>query len=175
MRHNSSAQAPLSPSGRAGSPTAFRCLFASALATLLIVAACTGAPAGDDAAGTAGTVSAVPATSPGVSSGLVSPSAAPSDVPTGPVASAASAAPSATSEAALSTAPAPASQTVGAGSDTFSAALQTLAGLPIKGRAPKTGYTRDQFGQAWTDDVDMEGGHNGCDTFVIWIFCVPNG
>ncbi|SDB82854.1 Excalibur calcium-binding domain-containing protein [Raineyella antarctica] len=29
----------------------------------------------------------------------------------------------------------------------------------VKGRAPKTGYTRDQFGQAWAD-VD----HNGCDT-----------
>lgn len=34
----------------------------------------------------------------------------------------------------------------------------------IKGRAPKTGYDRDLFGQAWTDDVTVEGGHNGCDT-----------
>jgi hypothetical protein len=34
-----------------------------------------------------------------------------------------------------------------------------LATLPIKGRAPKTGYSRDQFGQAWAD-VDR----NGCDT-----------
>ncbi|MGT2462832.1 GmrSD restriction endonuclease domain-containing protein [Sinomonas atrocyanea] len=38
-------------------------------------------------------------------------------------------------------------------------ALDLLATLPVKGRAPKTGYTRDQFGQAWAD-VD----HNGCDT-----------
>ena len=38
-------------------------------------------------------------------------------------------------------------------------AAKALAALPVKGRAPKTGYTRDQFGQAWTD-VD----HNGCDT-----------
>ncbi|AMM31490.1 calcium-binding protein [Sinomonas atrocyanea] len=38
-------------------------------------------------------------------------------------------------------------------------ALDLLATLPVKGRAPKTGYTRDQFGQAWVD-VD----HNGCDT-----------
>jgi len=37
-----------------------------------------------------------------------------------------------------------------------SAVLETL---PVKGRAPKTGYTRDQFGQAWAD-VDR----NGCDT-----------
>lgn len=40
-----------------------------------------------------------------------------------------------------------------------SPALDTLATLPIKGRAPKTGYDRDQFGQAWAD-VDR----NGCDT-----------
>ena len=38
-------------------------------------------------------------------------------------------------------------------------AVQVLAGLPVKGRAPKTGYQRRQFGQAW-DDVDR----NGCDT-----------
>lgn len=36
------------------------------------------------------------------------------------------------------------------------AVLETLA---VKGRAPKTGFTRDQFGQAWAD-VDR----NGCDT-----------
>ena len=38
-------------------------------------------------------------------------------------------------------------------------ALTALASLPVKGRAPKTGYSRDQFGQAWAD-VDR----NGCDT-----------
>ncbi|MDQ0665493.1 pyruvate/2-oxoglutarate dehydrogenase complex dihydrolipoamide acyltransferase (E2) component [Arthrobacter ulcerisalmonis] len=38
-------------------------------------------------------------------------------------------------------------------------ALDLLAALPIKGRAPKTGYDRAQFGQAWAD-VDR----NGCDT-----------
>ncbi|MBP3045008.1 DUF1524 domain-containing protein [Arthrobacter jiangjiafuii] len=38
-------------------------------------------------------------------------------------------------------------------------ALEQLATLPIKGRAPKTGYDRDQFGPAWAD-ID----HNGCDT-----------
>ncbi|CAI3804976.1 HNH endonuclease family protein [Pseudarthrobacter sp. MM222] len=40
-----------------------------------------------------------------------------------------------------------------------SKALGVLATLPVKGRAPKTGYSRDQFGQAWAD-VDR----NGCDT-----------
>jgi hypothetical protein len=39
-----------------------------------------------------------------------------------------------------------------------------LATLPVKGRAPKTGYTRDQFGPAWTDDNEDPLGHNGCDT-----------
>lgn len=34
----------------------------------------------------------------------------------------------------------------------------------MKGRAPKTGYSRDQFGQAWSDDVNVPEGHNGCDT-----------
>lgn len=38
-------------------------------------------------------------------------------------------------------------------------ALAILAALPIKGRAPKTGYDRALFGQAWAD-VDR----NGCDT-----------
>ncbi|MFX1821805.1 HNH endonuclease family protein [Pseudarthrobacter sp. CC4] len=38
-------------------------------------------------------------------------------------------------------------------------ALEQLRGVPVKGRAPKTGYTRDEFGPAWAD-VDR----NGCDT-----------
>jgi Protein of unknown function (DUF1524) len=43
-------------------------------------------------------------------------------------------------------------------------ALAALATLPVKGRAPKTGYSRAQFGPAWTDDVTVAAGHNGCDT-----------
>jgi len=43
------------------------------------------------------------------------------------------------------------------------AAAAALAGLEVKGRAPKTGYTRKQFGQAWSDDVDVPSGKNGCD------------
>jgi hypothetical protein len=38
-------------------------------------------------------------------------------------------------------------------------ALEALGTLAVKGRAPKTGYARTQFGEAWAD-VD----HNGCDT-----------
>lgn len=42
--------------------------------------------------------------------------------------------------------------------------LAKLATLSIKGRAPKTGYARNLFGRAWTDDVTVLYGHNGCDT-----------
>ncbi|WP_448614967.1 HNH endonuclease family protein [Modestobacter sp. URMC 112] len=38
-------------------------------------------------------------------------------------------------------------------------ALEVLAELPVKGRAPQTGYDRDRFGPRWAD-VDR----NGCDT-----------
>jgi hypothetical protein len=38
-------------------------------------------------------------------------------------------------------------------------ASSVLSTLPVKGRAPKTGYSRAQFGPAWAD-VDR----NGCDT-----------
>jgi hypothetical protein len=43
--------------------------------------------------------------------------------------------------------------------DEVAAAISRLAAIPVKGRAPKTGYSREQFGAAWAD-VD----HNGCDT-----------
>ena len=49
-------------------------------------------------------------------------------------------------------------------SSSAQAVVVQLDKLPIKGRAPKTGYSRSQFGQAWTDDVDVADGHNGCDT-----------
>jgi hypothetical protein len=43
-------------------------------------------------------------------------------------------------------------------------ALAKLETLGVEGRAPKTGYTREQFGPSWSDDNGVEGGHNGCDT-----------
>lgn len=39
-----------------------------------------------------------------------------------------------------------------------------LDGLTVKGRAPKTGYSRALFGDAWSDDVSVPYGHNGCNT-----------
>ncbi|WP_307006680.1 HNH endonuclease family protein [Sinomonas atrocyanea] len=41
----------------------------------------------------------------------------------------------------------------------LSAAKASLATIPVRGRAPKTGYSRTEFGQAWSDTD-----HNGCDT-----------
>ena len=38
-------------------------------------------------------------------------------------------------------------------------ALAALGDLPVKGRAPKADYSRDQFGPRWADTD-----HNGCDT-----------
>jgi hypothetical protein len=46
-----------------------------------------------------------------------------------------------------------------AGATADQTALAVLATLEVKGRAPKTGFDRDQFGQRWLD-VDR----NGCDT-----------
>ncbi|MEK6649268.1 MAG: HNH endonuclease family protein [Actinomycetota bacterium] len=37
--------------------------------------------------------------------------------------------------------------------------IQVIGQIPVKGRAPKTGYSRAQFGQRWAD-----ADHNGCDT-----------
>nr|WP_248622602.1 DUF1524 domain-containing protein [Corynebacterium halotolerans] len=48
----------------------------------------------------------------------------------------------------------PGDQTAAAGS-----AMAALETLEVKGRAPKTGYDRDQFGPRWADTD-----HNGCDT-----------
>ena len=43
-------------------------------------------------------------------------------------------------------------------------AMAQLDSIEVKGRAPKTGYERSLFGDAWTDDVTVADGRNGCDT-----------
>ena len=50
------------------------------------------------------------------------------------------------------------------GATTAGTATAALAGLPVKGRAAKSGYSRAQFGPAWTDDNSDPLGRNGCDT-----------
>lgn len=44
-------------------------------------------------------------------------------------------------------------------------ARDLIAGLATKGRGPKTGYDRKEFGSAWTDSADgVPLARNGCDT-----------
>lgn len=42
--------------------------------------------------------------------------------------------------------------------------VSALDALPVHPGASMDGYSRDQFGRAWTDDNDDELGHNHCDT-----------
>jgi len=55
--------------------------------------------------------------------------------------------------------PAPAPRKVATPPATRGTALAAVAGLTVKGRAPKTGYARELFGTAWFD-----ADRNGCDT-----------
>jgi hypothetical protein len=55
--------------------------------------------------------------------------------------------------------PAPGAATSASNPAEIASAVKQLASIPVKGKAPKTGYSREQFGAAWSD-VD----HNGCDT-----------
>lgn len=41
---------------------------------------------------------------------------------------------------------------------------ELLADLQIRTVTARDDYDRDAFGQRWSDDVDVDGGHNGCDT-----------
>src|SRR5665811_1191734 len=63
------------------------------------------------------------------------------------------------SSAAASAAPTPAPTSTTPTPPKAGTALAEVARLTVKGRAPKTGYTRAQFGQAWFDTD-----RNGCDT-----------
>ena len=51
-----------------------------------------------------------------------------------------------------------------AAAESATTGLIALSSLPVKSRGVKTGYSRDQYGQAWTDDVPVDGGGNGCST-----------
>jgi Protein of unknown function (DUF1524) len=46
----------------------------------------------------------------------------------------------------------------------YDTARATLARLPVKGWDRNTDFSRYRFGQAWSDDVNVEFGHNGCNT-----------
>jgi hypothetical protein len=48
------------------------------------------------------------------------------------------------------------------------AARRLIGQVATKGRGPRTGYSRDQFGYAWMDSASgVPDAHNGCDTRVI--------
>ena len=47
---------------------------------------------------------------------------------------------------------------------TYDTARATLARLSVKGWDRNTDFSRYRFGQAWSDDVNVEFGHNGCNT-----------
>jgi hypothetical protein len=51
-----------------------------------------------------------------------------------------------------------------AGTTDFDDARAHLAGLPVKGWDRMTDFSRYRFGEPWSDDVNVEFGHNGCNT-----------
>lgn len=104
-------------------------------------------------------LAAVPATTPASTITTPTPGAqTPESTPSTPEPSSPEASSSQVA-AAVVAAPSSARPTVRATTSQPGTALALLATIPTKGRAPKTGYSRAQFGQAWAD-VD----HNGCDT-----------
>ena len=63
------------------------------------------------------------------------------------------------------TSSAPAAAPVGPGrTEAFADARAALAGLPVKGWDRTQDFKRYRFGKAWSDDVNVEFGRNGCNT-----------
>ncbi len=46
----------------------------------------------------------------------------------------------------------------------YDTARAQLAALPVKGWDRQTDFSRYRFGEPWSDDVNVEFGHNGCNT-----------
>ncbi|HLR98760.1 HNH endonuclease [Mycolicibacillus parakoreensis] len=46
----------------------------------------------------------------------------------------------------------------------YDAARGQLDALPVRRFDPRHDYARHRFGDRWSDEVDVEGGHNGCNT-----------
>ncbi|MFY9921719.1 MAG: deoxyribonuclease, partial [Mycobacterium sp.] len=49
-------------------------------------------------------------------------------------------------------------------SPAYDTARATLERLPVKGWDRNTDFARYRFGEAWSDDVNVDFGHNGCNT-----------
>jgi len=54
--------------------------------------------------------------------------------------------------------------TAAAPSARFDDARRALKALPVRGWDRTADFRRSQFGEAWSDDVNVEFGHNGCNT-----------
>lgn len=63
-----------------------------------------------------------------------------------------------------SSSPSPSSAPATPVSPAYDTARATLARLPVKGWDRNTDFARYRFGEAWSDDVNVEFGHNGCNT-----------
>lgn len=81
-----------------------------------------------------------------------------------PTAAAQQGSPSAEASTTVDAPPTRTSEQVAAADGPAAQAIAQLNALPVKGRAPKTGYSRAKFGASWSDDVNVQYGHNGCDT-----------
>jgi Protein of unknown function (DUF1524) len=56
------------------------------------------------------------------------------------------------------------SQPAPTGTPGYDHARELLRDLPVKGWDRHTDFSRYRFGEAWSDDVGVEFGHNGCNT-----------
>ncbi|WP_245839887.1 HNH endonuclease family protein [Mycobacterium aquaticum] len=54
--------------------------------------------------------------------------------------------------------------TAAQGTPDYDQARALLSQLPVKGWDRRSDFSRAAFGEAWSDDVDVEFGHNGCNT-----------
>ena len=53
---------------------------------------------------------------------------------------------------------------VSTGTPGYDRARTLLAALPVKGWDRHSDFSRYRFGEPWSDDVEVEFGHNGCNT-----------
>jgi hypothetical protein len=58
----------------------------------------------------------------------------------------------------------PARPSTGIGTSSYDQARADAQRLPVKGWEGRMDFVRYRFGEAWSDDVDVELGHNGCNT-----------
>lgn len=63
-----------------------------------------------------------------------------------------------------SSGPRPSGAPAGRPTPGFDHARGLLSALPVQGWDRHTDYARYRFGEAWSDDVNVEFGHNGCNT-----------